>query len=144
MKKEIYGKAESDFTKEERKMFSIDVAIVMMIQMLQNDPMMAFVEMLHNGGQSPDTKALIGRTIDIGVKVLGMEVPTTQEEYNTVEKAVEDSPYGFEKFMKVVGDDYDAFLNEHQDIVAIVKTGKSFEEAEIEISEGDKGEEPQG
>jgi len=94
--KTYYGKEKSNFTNEEKKVFNIDLGIFALMHIADHAEGIEGLMFQISGGIEKIEKTFISRTIFIGMKIMGMNEPTSQEEYTALENAVEESNYKFE------------------------------------------------
>ncbi len=126
MKKEFYGKSVEDFNENEKKLFILDTNILKMTFMVETNPILKLLSQMR-GGPSLEDKAIIRRTIFAGTEILGMATPITQEDYTAVENAVEESPYGSQKFVDDITEDFDDYMKERGIESGSEETPKIFE-----------------
>lgn len=107
--KTYYGKEKSNFTSDEKKVFNIDLGLFALMQMAEHTEGIEMMLFQMSGGIEKIEKTFIGRTIFIGINMLGMKEPTTQEEYTAIENAVEESAYKFETQKEILDKEFDEF-----------------------------------
>lgn len=99
-----FGKTEEELNANEKKAFGMMLGIATQM-MLVEDMFGPLAPLL---GPSND-KEIVGTTIFIGVHILNLDSPQTQEEFNTLQEAVEESDYSLKTLLGQYTEDYKAF-----------------------------------
>jgi len=109
--KTYYGKEKESFTEKEQTLFNLDLALFAMVKVagiISENPIESLMFQI-SGGIKKIEQNLIRRTIFVGTEILGMKDPDTQEEYDVLETAVEESVYKFDTQMEAHDADFEEF-----------------------------------